>query len=157
MEIIGLVAIVATLVFLALEVRQNTTALTAAAWQGRSDALQNLSMSVAESELLSRISAHVSMRDQSCDAREVFCSDIDRDYILSLSPEEYESYRRYLMAHAFRIQNLKVQYESGLLTDEYYARGVIGAIRNFMPLWEAFQVPQGVRLSEDVERFDKSN
>ena len=49
-EIIGLIAIVGSLAFLIMEIRQNTTALTAGAWQARSEALQEMALREAESE-----------------------------------------------------------------------------------------------------------
>jgi len=149
-EIIGLFAIVGSLVFLILEIRQNTTALTAGAWQARSEALQEMALRLAESETLATINANLITRSDECASTDVFCSEIDEDYVKSLTPTQFEQYRSFLTAHAFRLQNLKTQYEYGLLTDEYYAGGVIGATREFVSRWKAFDVPQGLRLAESV-------
>ena len=72
-----------------------------------------------------------------------------------MSPTEYRQYRNFLTAHAHRLSNLTVQYQSGLLTDEYHLGGVVGAIKGFMPRWEAFDVPQRGRLAAYIEEFEK--
>lgn len=59
-----------------------------------------------------------------------------------------------MTAHAHRLSNLTVQYEYGLLTDEYHETVVIGAIKGFMPRWEAFDVPQRERLAKYVDEFE---
>jgi len=61
-EITGVIAIVFSLAFVALEVRQNTTAMTAAAYQARSEALQDLAVTAATSEVLARIEANYLLR-----------------------------------------------------------------------------------------------
>ena len=154
-EIIGLIAIVASLVFLALEVRQNTTALEAGAWQVRSDALLDLSLQVAQSRELAEVNANLTYRPETCAEDEVFCQEINAGYVDSLDPVMFEQYRAYLRAHAFRLQNMTVQYEYGLLTDDYYAGGVIGAIKYFIPQWKAFNVPQGLGLQRYVDEFER--
>ena len=152
-EAVGLAAIVASLIFLALEVRQNTTAMSAAAFQDRSETLQDLAITIATSEVLSRIDANYLVRPPNCADEDISCYEIDHEYVDSLTPEEHRQYRHLLTAHAHRLRNLSVQYEYGLLTDDYYRGGVIGAIRVFMPRWEAFDVPQGIRLQRLVEDY----
>ena len=154
-EMVGLIAIAGSLLFLIMEVRQNTTALTAGAWQARSDALQELAMRMAESETLASIHANLLTRPDDCVQTNVYCSVIDEEYVRSLTPTEYQQYRSYLTAHAFRLQNLRTQYAYGLLSDQYYEGGVLGAIEGFVPRWEAFDVPQGLRLAESVGIFKK--
>ena len=150
-------AIVASLIFLATEVRQNTTAMTAAAFQDRSEALQDLAVTVANSEVLSRIDANYLIRPSTCADDDVSCYEIDYEYIESLTPEDHRQYRHLLTAHAHRLRNLAVQYEYGLLTEDYYRGGVIGAIGVFMPRWKAFDVPQGIRLQRLVDEYEARN
>lgn len=154
-EIVGLIAIVASLVFLVLEVRQNTTALEAGAWQVRSDALLDLSLQIAQSPDLAEVNAKVVYRPETCAEDDVFCGEINEEYVDSLDSVKFEQYRAYLRAHAFRLQNMAVQYEYGLLTDDYYEGGVIGAIKAFMPRWRSFNVPQGLVLQRYVEEFER--
>lgn len=155
-EAVGLVAIVASLIFLALEVRQNTTALAAAAYQTRSDALQQLAVTMSTSETLAEISARVYIRGGDCAADNVFCGTVDTEYVDSLSITEKSQYSAYLRAHAFRLQGMIVQYEYGFLSDDYHARGVVGAIRSFMPRWVAFDVPKGVSLQRYVDDYEQN-
>ena len=156
-ELIGIAAIVISLALLIVEVRQNTTAMTATAYQARSEALQELAVIAATSEVLSRIQANYQRRRESCEEADLFCYEIDHAYIQSLSPTEYRQYRNFLTAHAHRLSNLTVQYEYGLLTDEYHLGGVVGAIKGFIPRWEAFDVPQGRRLADYVAEFESRN
>ena len=107
-------------------------------------------MRVAESEALAKIRANLYIRTDECGKTDIYCGVLNEDYIKSLSPTEFQQYRSFLMAHAFRLQNLATQYEYGLLTDEYYERGVIGAVEGFVPRWAAFDVPQGLRLAETL-------
>jgi hypothetical protein len=154
-EVVGMIAIVASLVVLALEVRQNTTALEAGAWQVRSDALMNLSLQIAGSRDLAEVQANLLQRPEGCAEDDPSCTEINATHVQSLNAIQHEQYRAYLRAHAFRLQNMVVQYEYGLLTDDYYERGVIGAIKMFTPRWRAFDVPQGMRLSTYVEEFER--
>lgn len=152
-----MIAIVATLAFLALEIRQNTTAMNAAAYQSRSDALQNLAVVAANSEVISRIQANYLSPREGCEGVQIECSDINYEYIDGLSPTERQQFRNYLAAQAHRISNLTVQYQFGLLTDEYHRNGVVRIIKNLMPMWEAFDVSQRRRLAAYVEDFEREN
>jgi hypothetical protein len=156
-EIAGVIAIVLSLIFLALEVRQNTTAMTAAAFQARSEDLQSLAIVASTSEVLARIEANYLLRRDDCHEYDNWCYEIDRNYIQSLSLAEYRQYRNFLTAHAHRLTNLVMQYQYGLLTEEYHLGGVVGAIKGFMPRWEAFDVPQRGRLAAYVEAFENDS
>ncbi|NIP55658.1 hypothetical protein GWN42_05225 [candidate division KSB1 bacterium] len=141
LEIIGMIAIVGSLVFVGLEVRQNTTALIAGAYQSRSDALQQISMFIAGSETLSRIEANLISRPPSCGEFERNCEVFDDEYLASLTETEKQQYRRLLLAQSARVQNLVFQYEQGLLADDYQET-ILRVIEYYMPLWERFDVYQ---------------
>jgi len=140
--------------FLVVEIRQNTTALTAAAYQARSDALQDLSMRVAESEVLATIQANLHVRPENCGEFERNCGVFNEEYFQSLSPTEHLQYKRYLLANVFRVQNLVFQYEQGLLSDEYHDQSIIEIIKSFMPLWQRFDIWQRRSLVEHLERYE---
>ena len=147
-EIIGLIAIVGSLAFLIAEIRQNTTALEAGAWQDRSEALIQMSMKVAETDTLARISATYRKRADNCKETDIVCDQvIDIEYVESLTPTEFQQYRSFLTAHAFRLQNLNRQYQYGLLTEGYHQTGVVRIVELYVPRWRAFDVPQGLNLA----------
>ncbi|MEO1020705.1 MAG: hypothetical protein AAFY56_23955, partial [Pseudomonadota bacterium] len=126
----------------------------AGAWQVRSDALLNLSLQIADSPLLAEIQSNLLYRPEGCADDDPFCLAVNLEYVESLGKTEFEQYRAYLRAQAFRLQNMTVQYEYGLLTDAYYEGGVIGAIKSFTPMWKAFRVPQGLGLQSYVDEFE---
>ena len=78
-EVAGAIAIVVSLVFVAIEVRQNTTAMTASAYQGRSEALQDLAVVVATSEVLARIEANYQKPLATCAPLDNYCYEIDHE------------------------------------------------------------------------------
>ena len=130
------------IIFLVVEVRQNNTALNAQAWQSRSDALREMSMFVAGSDVLSTIEANLLVRPASCGEFDRNCRIINDEYLASLSITERQQFKRYLHAHLSRVQNLVFQYEQGLLTDEYHDDVILWVIQSYMPLWERFDIFQ---------------
>ncbi len=146
--------VVLGLAFLIVEIRQNTTALTAQAYQARSDALVELSRIIAESEVLATIEANVTIRPDTCSEFERHCEVVNDEYFASLETAERQQYKRLLMAQLFRIQNLVFQYEQGLLSDEYHDRNIINTIRTYISLWEKFDIYQRDSLVEHLEKYE---
>jgi hypothetical protein len=139
---------------LAVEIRQNTIALKAGAYQARSDALHDLSMRVAESEVLATLEANLLVRRTDCPDFEENCDLIDDAYFQSLSSTERQQFKRYLTAHYFRLENLVFQYGQGVLTDEYHDKAVVPTIRYYIPLWDRFGIWQRGRLIEYLDDID---
>ncbi len=111
-------------------------------------------MSVAESEVLATIQANLRFRPEDCGDFERNCELINDEYFETLSQTQRQQYKRYLMAHIFRIQNLRFQYEQGLLSDEYHNRSIIPTIEYFMPLWEKFDIWQRGSLVEYLNEHE---
>jgi hypothetical protein len=146
--------VVVGIAFLVVEIRQNTTALEAGAYQARSDALQDLSMRVAESEVLATMQANMTVRSEDCGDFERNCELFNDEYFENLSPTEYQQYKRYLLANLFRMDTLRFQYELGLLTSEYDDQSIIGLIEYYLPLWERFDIWQRGRWIEYMEKLE---
>jgi len=142
------------IIVLAIEIRQNTIALRAGAYQARSDALHDLSMRVAESAVLATIEANLLVRRPDCGKFDGNCDLIDDAYFDSLSPTERQQYKRYITAHFFRLENLVFQYRQGALTDDYHDQSVVPTIKYYLPLWEKFGVWQRGRLIEYLESIE---
>ena len=157
-EVIGLVAIVGSLAFVVAEIRQNTTALEAGAWQDRSESLIQMSMRVAESETLARIHANFRKRSDDCAETDIVCDQvIDIEYVENLTPTEFQQYKSFLTAHAFRLQNLDSQYRLGLLPESYHRSGVVDIVESYVPRWRAFGVPQGLNLARRLGVLDDAH
>jgi len=139
-EFVGAVGVMITLIYVAVQIRQTRKIVMAQAFQQRSDALQDLSMRMAESESLSAISAKLRSSGWPRDGRA----------FEELSDREKEQYRAYLTAHLHRVTNLIHQYDEGLLTTEYYEGGIRGTIVMWVTMWKAAQIR--IRLSGAIDR-----
>lgn len=144
------------IVFLVIELRQNTTALTASAYQSRSADLQQYSLTVAESHELAELEANL-LSEYECDPPVRACYRIDDEYFERLSPAQKVQFKRLLLAILFRTQNLIYQHEQGLLSDEYRDGAIVGVIMRFMPLWEKFDVWQRYDFVEYLEEYEREN
>ena len=146
-EIAGALAVFASLMYLAVQIKHSNNAMKAQAFQERSNALQDLRMRVAESETLSRIQSLVI--ENNGEGTEVI-----QDAVDSLTATEFNQFRNFLTAHAYRLQNLIRQYELGFLDKKYYDSSIIYTIKIFRPAWTAFEVSQGEELQEYVESYE---
>jgi len=129
-EFVSGLAVLITLIYLAVQVRQTRKVVMAQAYHSRSEALQDLSMRVAESESLSQIQAKLWNHGWPDDTSAFH----------ELSETQQEQYRAYATAHMHRMSNLIHQYHQGLLTEEYYDRGIRGTIVMWTKVWEGADV-----------------
>ena len=153
LTIVANVGVVVGIAFLVVEIRQNTIALSAEAYQSRSEALQEMSMFIAGSEVLATIDANLIKRPDSCGEFERNCEVIDDEYLESLSVTERQQYKRFLQAQNARVQNLVFQYEQGLLSEAYHDRVIISVIEYYMPLWERFDIYQRENMAIHLENY----
>ena len=129
-EFVAAIGVLVTLIYLAVQIRQTKKVVMAQAFQHRSEALQDISMRLAESESLSAISAR--LRAQGWPANE--------EAYQQLPESEQEQYRNFLTAHLHRMTNLIHQYDEGLLTEKYYQEGIRGTIVMWHTMWQAADV-----------------
>ena len=148
-EIVGAFAVFASLMYLAVQIKHSNNAMKAQAFQERSNALQDIRMRVAESETLSRIQSLVI--ENNGEGTEVV-----QDAIDSLTAIEFNQFRNFLTAHAYRLQNLIRQYELGFMEQKYHDSSIIFTIKIFRPAWTAFKVSQGNALLAYVENYEKT-
>jgi hypothetical protein len=148
------IGVVVGLLFLIVEVRQNTTALNAQAYQSRSDALREMSLFIADSEELAAIDANIIIRPDTCGEFDRRCGIVNEEYIKSLDPTEWQRYKRFLLAQTARVQNLLFQYEQGLLSEEYHEEVIDWVIEYYMPLWEIFDIFQREGLVRHLESHE---
>jgi hypothetical protein len=105
-ELIGIAAIVGSLVFVGLELRQTQTSLMASTYQARAFDAISTQRVLADSEYIGPLLAKIDIDDkQSLD---------------SLSEEELWRLQRHYMGRMIDIDNEYFQYQSGFLDEKYY-------------------------------------
>ena len=142
-EFFGAIAVVGTLIYLAIQIRQNTRSMDenrrlaqAQVYQERAYDMQDMFMRKAESESLNEIEEKLEAANfpENPEAMEV------------VSAVQRRRYLDYLFAQGARFDNQLYQYEQGLL-DELPRRAVQAIRRRWLPRFRAFGIP--------TERFDE--
>lgn len=149
-ELLGAIAVFFTLVYLAVQVRQNTRSIEAAqrlalaqTYQMRSDALQSMLVQAAASDV-GRIIATLTQagypeRLESLD---------------ELSPLDRSRFRQWQIAQQAHWDNMHFQYQQGYLAEEYYRDEFVVRTRRLWPVWQKLGLT-GSRRSfiEELERI----
>ena len=125
-EFIGAIGVLITLIYISVQIRQNTNATRAQIHQLRSDQAQDFFMSVALSQELSAILSKVNQ---------------DANNISLLSHEEETRYRMYMLAARQRFENMFYQHKSGFLSPELY-KSMEKPISWHIPIWDALGFPR---------------
>ena len=121
-EIVGIVSVVGSLLFVGIEINQNTTAVRGATQQAVSSQVAEMYRIVAENErialLLSQSFKGISKKD--------------------LSESDYVSLWNFQMMGLRRIENIYLQYKNGLLTEDAFSRIGMGIYRTKIvrEIWE---------------------
>jgi hypothetical protein len=130
-ELIGATAVVLTLIFLAVQLRQNTKAVedsrnatVSQLYQYRAGMHMDGMLRMAESSGLSFIEIQ---------------GKIIREGLDSLQPEEREFLRLHSVAAAVRLDNGLFQHSSGFLDDDY-AEYVESVVARMYPIWDELGV-----------------
>jgi len=123
-ELIGLAAIVASLIFVGLELRQTQSALMASTYQARAFDAMSASRDLADSEYIGPILARVDFEDEQS--------------LNNLSDEEMWRLRQYYVSRMIDLDNEFYQYQSGFLSEEFfqsqYQRSVLRNARQWRAL-----------------------
>ncbi len=142
-EFLGSIAVLATLVYLSVQIRQNTQSMgeskklaLAQTYQMRSDALQMMLVHAADSEYIGPIITKLTGVG--------YPEDIDA--LEHLSKEERGRFRQWQIAQQTHWDNMFYQYQQGFLDDEYYRDSFRERVRRLAPTWKALNVT-GARRS----------
>jgi len=144
-ELLGAAAVLATLIYLALQIRQNTAATRAQIHQSRSDqALEFFLFGAGSSELMDIL-------------EKVYDSDDDVPDISKLDDLTWTEKRRllfYSVANQQRLENMFFQYKNGFLEEQTYRRTLAPTSRQ-IPLWEALGIMRFTEgdFAEEIERI----
>jgi hypothetical protein len=153
-ELIGAIAVVVTLVYLAVQIRQNTRSMEesrrlalAQTYQMRADALQAMLVRAADSEHIGPLITRLTQRGYPEDVAA----------LEDLSPEERGRFRQWQIAQQTHWDNMFYQYQQGFLEEEYYEDSFRERVLRLAPVWRALGVSPGRRsFSEEIERLRAS-
>ncbi len=134
-EFFGAIAVVATLIYLATQIRQNTrsmdetrrVALTGS-YQSRHDALAAINRRIADSEDLAAIS--VKALEAGWPANSV-----SLDVLTPVERQRWEAHNETIF---LSVENLAYQHEQGMVDAELYESNVRNTIARFGLVWKAF-------------------
>ena len=140
-EFLGAILLVGSLVYVGIQVRQNTAVSRAQIYQARADAAQEVFIFLAGSSDLAEIYQNV-LDDG------VF----DETKLAELSDLDAQKLRYMESAHQQRIDNLYFQYQHGFLDEEYWSM-VNSTLPRLMRRWQALSI-SAVRASfkEELDR-----
>ena len=146
-EFVGAIAVVVTLIYLAVQIRQNTSAMEeskrlalAQTYQMRADALQEMLVEAADSQYIGPILTKLT----GAGYPEKVAS------LNELTVEERGRFRQWQIAQQTHWDNLFYQYQQGFLDDEYYQDSFRERVKRLGPIWKALGVT-GSRRSFDAE------
>ena len=141
-ELISSIAVLITLVYVAVQLRETRSALAAQAYQARADSQQDVLVRVAESEKLSSILAKVQPLGQPHDL----------DAVSQLTDTELRQFANLHQALALRYDNTAHQYYAGYISknDGTY---LLGGLHQLLPVWAQLKV----RINPSLQRYIDEN
>ena len=153
-EFLGSIGVIATLIYLAIQIRQNTHSLdegrklaAAQAYQARADMTQEAIIKAADSPYSAQIFLKLGTDSTTGVA---LPEGLER-----LTAEEQWRLYRYSLANFIRNDNTHYQYQQGFIDREYYESVLQGLIRMHAPMWKELGLFRNARPSfrEEVERI----
>lgn len=152
-ELLGAIAVVITLIYLAKQIRLNTRAMEenrklalAQTYQMRSDALQEMLVEASESHYIGPIIVKLTQNGYPEDLRSL---DV-------LTPEERGRFRLWQIAQQTHWDNMYYQYQQGFLEPEYYEGQLKVRVRRLAPVWRALNITAGRRsFEEEIQRLER--
>lgn len=152
-EIVGAFGVIASLIYLSVQIRQNTHAMDegrrlalAQTYQMRADALQQMLVTAAHSE----IGAIIFKLTEDGYPEDVTA--LDR-----LSAEERVRFRMWQIAQQTHWDNLHFQYQQGFLDEEYFNDSFRERTVRLAPVWRALGITGGRRsFVAEVEKLEKT-
>ena len=149
-EFVGAIAVVVTLGYLAVQIRQNTRAMQesrrlalAQTYQMRADALQEMLVRASESTHIAPIITKLTSLGYPEDIRS-----LDQ-----LTPIERGRFRLWQIAQESHWDNMFYQYQQGFLDEEYYRNSFRVRVWRLAPIWDALGVTASRRsFAEELRR-----
>ena len=136
-EFLGSIAVLATLVYLSVQIRQNTRSMEeskklalAQTYQMRSDALQMMLVHAADSEHIGPIITKLTGSG--------YPEDISA--LEHLTTNERGRFRQWQIAQHTHWDNMFFQYQQGFIDEEYYRDSFRERVKRLAPTWKALNV-----------------
>lgn len=150
-EFLGSIAVLATLVYLSVQLRQNTISMNegkklalAQTYQMRADALQMMLVTASDSRFIGPIIAKLTSAGYPEDI-----SALD-----TLSSEERGRFRLWQIAQQTHWDNMFFQYQQGYIDDEYYKDAFKTRVKRLAPTWAQLNLTSGrPSFNEEIERL----
>ena len=154
-EVVGALAVVVTLIYLAKQIRLNTHAMEEArrlalaqTYQIRADALQNMLVHAAESEHIGPIITKLTNLGYPEDL-----ASLDQ-----LTTTERGRFRQWQIAQQTHWDNMHFQFQQGYLDREYYEDAFKERVVRLAPTWKALGLTGGRRsFFAEVERLARED
>jgi len=152
-EVVGAMAVVVTLLYLAKQIRQNTHAMEEArrlalaqTYQMRSDALQAMLVHAADSEHIGPIIIKLTELGYPEDVKALD----------ALSDAERRRFRMWQIAQQTHWDNMHYQFQQGYLDQEYYDDAFKERVVRLAPTWQALGLTSGRRsFFAEIERLSR--
>jgi polyphosphate kinase 2 (PPK2 family) len=150
-QVVGALAVVVTLIYLAKQIGQNTHAMDEArklalaqTYQLRSDALQSMLVHAADSEHIGPIIIKLTELGYPSDV-----AALDK-----LNDEERGRFRMWQIAQQTHWDNMHYQFQQGYLDREYYEDAFIERVVRLAPTWKALGITGGRKsFYEAIDRL----
>lgn len=148
-EFVGSIAVLATLIYLSVQLRQNTLSMQEAkklaiaqTYQMRSDALQDMLVHAADGNHIGAIIIKLTQAG--------YPEDIGA--LNRLTIDERGRFRQWQIAQQTHWDNMYYQYQQGFLEEEYYQDAFRERVRRLAPTWQALRLT-GVRrgFAEEID------
>jgi hypothetical protein len=154
-ELLGAIAVVATLIYLAKQIRLHTRTMDesrklalAQTYELRSDALQEMSVRAADSEHVGPIIVKLTQNGY---PEDVGSLDV-------LTDEERGRFRLWQIAQQTHWDNMYYQYQQGFLDREYYEDAFRERVRRLAPIWRALNLTSARRsFLDEIERLEAAS
>ena len=149
-EVLGALGIIVTLVYLAMQIRQNTLAMEegrrlalAQAYQLRADGLSDMMVEAANG-LIGGIIVKLTAAGYP----------ENLDALKQLTPEELGRFRQWQIAQQSHWDNIYQQYQQGFVDDEYYEEAFKDRVARLVPVWRALGLTQNrSSFQEEMDRL----
>jgi len=150
-EFVGAIGVVATLAYLAVQIRQNTHAMEegrrlalAQTYQMRADALQEMLVHAADSRHIGPLITKLTQAGYPEDTAA----------LASLTAEERGRFRQWQIAQQTHWDNMFYQYQQGYLEEEYYRDAFRERVARLAPTWRALGIAPGRKsFADELERL----
>jgi len=152
-EVLGAIAVVATLIYLAKQIRLHTASMDEArklalaqTYQMRSDALQHMVVTAADSEHIGPIIVKLTSLGYPTRA----------EALDELSTEERGRFRLWQIAQQTHWDNMLFQYQQGFLDREYYEDAFKERVLRLAPTWRALGITGGrSSFFAEIDRLER--